>query len=58
MIDIDNIKNKVKKCADMNLQDINIQDIDEITDITINRKKDSNNRIMDFLDKTKNPYFF
>ena len=32
--------------------------VDEITDIKIDKRKSSNERILDFLNKTKNPYIF
>ena len=32
--------------------------MDEITDIKIDRRKPSNERILDFITKAKNPYIF
>ncbi len=35
-----------------------LEDVDEITSIKIDRRKPSNERILDFLTKVKNPYIF
>lgn len=55
---IEKIKEKIEKCKNMNLDDINLEEIDEISEIKIDKRKSSNDRILDFLNKTKNPYIF
>lgn len=35
-----------------------LEEVDEITDIKIDRRKPSEERILDFIMKTKNPYIF
>jgi len=35
-----------------------LEDVDEITDIKIDRRKPSNERILEYLMKTKKPYIF
>ena len=42
----------------MKLEDINPNDVDEISSIKIDRRKSSNERILDFLTQVKNPYVF
>ena len=42
----------------MKLEDINPDDVDEISSIKIDRRKSSNERILDFLTQVKNPYVF
>lgn len=42
----------------MKLEDINLAEVDEISSIKIDRRKSSNERILDFLTKVKNPYVF
>ena len=49
---------KVNRCKNMKLEDINLADVDEISFIKIDRRKSSNERILDFLTKAKNPYVF
>ena len=49
---------KIKRCKDMSLEDVSLDDVDEISDIKIDKRKSSNERILDFLNKVKNPYIF
>ena len=55
---IEKLKEKLKKYENIPLSEININDVDEITDIKINKRKSSNDRILDFLNTVKNPYVF
>ena len=52
------LKEKLDRCKRIKLEDIDPNDVDEITDIKIDKRKSSNERILDFLNKTKNPYIF
>ena len=42
----------------MKLDDINPDDVDELSSIKIDRRKSSDERILDFLTQVKNPYVF
>ena len=42
----------------MKLEDINPDEVDELSSIKIDRRKPSNERILDFLTQVKNPYAF
>lgn len=55
---IKELAEKLERCRNVNLDDIKLEDVDEITDIKTNRRKPSNERILDFIMKTKNPYIF
>ncbi len=55
---LEKIKDKLKMFENMSLSDIDINDVDELTNIKINKKKSSNERIRDFLNTVKNPYVF
>ncbi len=55
---IEEIKEKLERCKNMNLEDVTLDDVDEISSIKIDRRKSSNERILDFLVKVKNPYIF
>ena len=44
---------KLERCRNVNLDDVKLEDVDEITDIKIDRRKLSNERILAFLIKTK-----
>ena len=52
------LEEKLDRCRNVNLDDVKLEDVDEITDIKINRRKPSNERILDFITKAKNPYIF
>lgn len=53
---IKELREKLDKCKNMNLKDVSLDDVDEISSIKIDKRKTSNERILDFLSKTKNPY--
>ena len=52
------LREKLDRCKNMDLKDVSLDDVDEISSIKIDRRKSSNERILDFLTKTKNPYIF
>ena len=56
--DINKLIEKLDKCRNLDLSEIDINEVDEITDIKIDRRKSSNERILDFLNEVKNPYVF
>lgn len=55
---IKKLAEKLERCRNVNLDDVKLEDVDEITDIKIDRRKPSNERILDFIMKAKNPYIF
>ena len=55
---VQELEEKLKRCKNMKLEDISLDDVDDIKDIKIDRRKSSNERILDFLVKVKNPYVF
>ena len=52
---IEKLGEKLEKCRNMKLEDINPDDVDEISSIKIDRRKSSNEIILDFLTQVKNP---
>ena len=52
------ISNKINKCKNKSLDELNIDELDDISNIKIDKRKSSNERLLDFLSKTKNPYAF
>lgn len=56
--DIDKIIEKVEKYKDMDLNEINPDDIPDINEIKIDRRKPKEERILDFLSEVENPYVF
>ena len=55
---IEELKEKLDRCKNMKLEDVTLDEVDEINSIKIDRRKPSNERILDFLTKVKNPYIF
>lgn len=55
---IKELEEKINRCKNMKLEDISPDDVDEISSIKIDRRKSSNERILDFLTQVKNPYVF
>ena len=55
---IQELEEKLNRCKNMKLENITLDDVDELGSIKIDRRKSSNERILDFLTKVKNPYIF
>ena len=55
---IKDLREKLDRCKNMDLNDVSLDDVDEISSIKIDKRKPSNQRILDFLSKIKNPYIF
>lgn len=55
---IKELEEKLSKCKNMSIKDINTDEIDNLENIKIDRRKEPNERILDFIMKIKNPYIF
>ena len=55
---IKELEEKLKRCKDIDLSEIDIDEVDDLDKIKISRKKSKEERIIDFINKTKNPYIF
>lgn len=55
---IEELAEKLERCRNVDLDDVKLEDVDEMKDIKIDRRKPSNERILDFIMTTKNPYIF
>lgn len=55
---IKELEEKLKRCKDIDLSEINIDEIDDLNEIRISRRKSKEERIIDFISKNKNPYIF
>ncbi len=56
--DLKELKRKVKYYKDIPVSEINPDEVIDIKDIKIDRRKSSNERILDFLNEVENPYVF
>lgn len=52
------LKNKLEDSKKIEIDKIEINAIDNINEIDINKEKPSSTRIIDFIKKSKNPYMF
>jgi hypothetical protein len=52
------LEEKLNRCKDIPFSEINVDDVDEISSIKIDKRKSSDERILDFITKVKNPYVF
>ena len=52
------LEEKIKRCKYIEVNEVNKDDVDELSDIKISRKKYKEEKILDFISKTKNPYVF
>ena len=57
-MNVDNIISKIEKYKDCDINSINPDDIKDIKEIKIDKRKSSKDRILDFLNSVENPYVF
>lgn len=57
-LNVNKIEEKLRTCKNLSLEQVQFEELDEITEIKIDKRKSSNERILDFLSKVKNPYIF
>lgn len=55
---IKELEEKIKRCKYIEVNEVNKDDVDELSEIKISRKKSKEEKILDFIVKTKNPYIF
>ncbi len=55
---LEKLKEKLERCKNILIKEINPDDVDNIEDIKISKKKCREERILDFIATTKNPYAF
>lgn len=55
---IKELEEKIKKYRYIKVNETNIDDVDELSEIKISGKKSKEEKILDFISKTKNPYIF
>lgn len=56
--DIEKLDQKIKNCKNISVDNIDVNSIDNLSEIKIDRKKKGNDRILDFINKVSNPYIF
>jgi len=52
------LKEKLISCRDISFDDVDIDELEEISEINFSRKADCREKIIDFIKTSKNPYMF
>ena len=52
------IKQKLKEKYDLSFDDVELDDLEEISKINFSKKTNSNEKIIDFIKSSSNPYMF
>lgn len=52
------LEKKLEQSSEIDIKNVNIDDVEDISNIKIDKEKSSVERILDFLDTCKNPYLF
>ena len=55
---INELEKKLLQCRKKKIEEVDINEADNLAKINIDRKKKGNERILDFINKTINPYIF
>ena len=55
---IKELEEKLIRCKNINMNEVDIDEVDDLDKIKISRKKSKEERIIDFISKTKNPHIF
>lgn len=55
---IEELEKKIKVCKRISLNEVDIDKLDELSDIKISKKKKGNERILEFIKNISNPYIF
>lgn len=57
-MNVDELRLKLIEKQKLTFKDVNLDDLEEITQIKISRKPTSNEKIIDFIKSSSNPYMF
>ena len=53
---IEELEEKIIKCKRVKIEDVNIDNVDKLSEIKISKKKKGDERILDYIKKVSNPY--
>lgn len=56
--DFKELAEKLERCRNVNLNDVKLEDVGDISNIKISKKKNEYEKILDFVENTKNLYIF
>ena len=55
---IKELKEKIRRCKKIEVNEVNINDVDDLSEVKISRKKSKEEKILYFLSQVENPYVF
>ena len=56
--DVNKLREKLERCKKVSFDDITLDDVDDISTVKISKKQNEYEKILDFIENTKNPYIF
>ena len=56
--DVKKLREKLERCKNVSFDDITLDDVDDISTVKISKKQNEYEKILDFIENTKNPYIF
>ena len=57
-MNIEEMKSKLKEKSSLSFDDVDLDELEEISKINFSKKSDSNEKIIDFIKSSSNPYMF
>lgn len=57
-MNIEKLQNKIEKYKDFDIRNVDPNDIPDINELKIDKRKSSEERILDYLKQVENPYVF
>lgn len=57
-MNIDELREKLKRTAKLNFSDVSLDELVEISEINFSKKSNSNEKLLDFIKSSSNPYMF
>lgn len=57
-MNIEELREKLKRTAKLNFSDVSIDELVEISEINFSKKSNSNEKLLDFIKSSSNPYMF
>ena len=52
------LEEKINRCKKIEVNEVNINDVDDLSEVKISIKKSKKDKILDFISNIKNPYIF
>ncbi|MBO5349294.1 MAG: hypothetical protein J6A89_05710 [Clostridia bacterium] len=57
-MDVNDLKLKLKEKYNLSFDDVKLEDLEEISEIKFSKKSNSNEKLLDFIKSSSNPYMF